>query len=451
MGGLVRGRLLIWGDAMCLRARIRSFKPPELHFLSFYHNLEVDKDCLVTQLCLFCIVTSLKILASYTLLPLLMYSCKFQLRNSIFIIRYTITCALNDQSCRCAIKQHSFIHSLCSPAILPDFEWKVGDDLHGSDHFPIFISSTQPSSCERSKKWKLSKANWERFQVLCEQTITRDKFQDCEDPAKLFTSLLTDAAKQSVPQTSTKPKKPPKSWFTDECKQAINARKEALRRFNLRPTSDNLSQFRISRAKARLTIKNSKRKSWRQYVSKLNSRTSSKKVWDMIRKINSKCSSPINHLNVNNKELDTPRDIADALASTFAKKSSSENYSEQFQRNKAKEEKKKLSFKSNNTEHYNKLFTLKELKTALEKAHDSCPGSDKVHYQFLKHLPFTSISILLDIFNDVWQSGDFPSSWKEALVIPIPKPGKDSSDPNNYRPIALTSCLCKTLERMVNT
>ena len=111
MGGLVRGRLLIWGDAMCLRARIRSFKPPQLHFLPFYHNLEVDKDCLVTQFCLFCIETSLKILASYTLLPLLMYSCKFQLRNSIFIILYTITCALNDQSCRCAIKQHSFIHS----------------------------------------------------------------------------------------------------------------------------------------------------------------------------------------------------------------------------------------------------------------------------------------------------------------------------------------------------
>ena len=111
MGGLVRGRLLIWGDAMCLRARIRSFKPPQLHFLPFYHNLEVDKGCLVTQFCLFCIVTSLKILASYTLLPLLMYSCKFQLRNSIFIILYTITCALNDQSCRCAIKQHSVIQS----------------------------------------------------------------------------------------------------------------------------------------------------------------------------------------------------------------------------------------------------------------------------------------------------------------------------------------------------
>ena len=34
--------------------------------------------------------------------------------------------------------------------------------------------------------------------------------------------------------------------------------------------------------------------------------------------------------------------------------------------------------------------------------------------------------------------------------MPIPKPGKDPAEPNNYRPIALTSCLCKTLERMIN-
>ena len=34
-------------------------------------------------------------------------------------------------------------------------------------------------------------------------------------------------------------------------------------------------------------------------------------------------------------------------------------------------------------------------------------------------------------------------------VIP-PKPGKDHFNPLNYRPIALTSCICKTVERMVN-
>ena len=35
-------------------------------------------------------------------------------------------------------------------------------------------------------------------------------------------------------------------------------------------------------------------------------------------------------------------------------------------------------------------------------------------------------------------------------MVPIPKPNRDLSDPTNYRLIALTSCLCKTMERMVN-
>jgi len=47
-------------------------------------------------------------------------------------------------------------------------------------------------------------------------------------------------------------------------------------------------------------------------------------------------------------------------------------------------------------------------------------------------------------------SGNFPSSWSEATVIPIPKPGKNLTDPGNYRPIALTSCLYETFEWLVN-
>ena len=50
----------------------------------------------------------------------------------------------------------------------------------------------------------------------------------------------------------------------------------------------------------------------------------------------------------------------------------------------------------------------------------------------------------------MWETGTFPESWELATVIPIPKPGKGHAEPNSYRPIALTSCLCKTLERMIN-
>ena len=52
--------------------------------------------------------------------------------------------------------------------------------------------------------------------------------------------------------------------------------------------------------------------------------------------------------------------------------------------------------------------------------------------------------------NEIWRTGKFPEDWHKAVIIPIPKPGKDKTEATNYRPIALTSCICKTMERMMN-
>ena len=341
--------------------------------------------------------------------------------------------------------------TICSPGIFPDFNWKVFEDLHGSDHFPIQVSEVGPSVQQRPQRWKLQKANWEQFKIYCEQTIHPSAFEDCETPAELFTSLLYSAAEKSIPRTSTNPKHPNKPWFNNDCKKAIAERKSVLRQFNLRPTQDNLSKFKIARAKARRTIKQSKRASWRQYVSRLNSRSSVKKTWDMIRKVNDKNSSlNVGHLNVGDNVVTSKADIAYVLADTFAKKSSSSNYLTSFKKFQNTKEKSNLNFQSNNNEHYNKDFTMKELRKALKKCHDTAVGCDDIHYQFLKHLPFRSLDSLLRIFNQVWHTGILPDSWKEAIVISIPKPGKDSTNPANYRPIALTSCICKTMERMVH-
>ena len=91
-----------------------------------------------------------------------------------------------------------------------------------------------------------------------------------------------------------------------------------------------------------------------------------------------------------------------------------------------------------------------ELCDAIHKAHDSATGPDNIHYQLLKNLPESALDTLLRAFNDSWITGQFPPAWSKATIIPIPKPGKDPTDPGNYRPIALTSCLCKTFERLVN-
>ncbi|GBN79631.1 RNA-directed DNA polymerase from mobile element jockey [Araneus ventricosus] len=68
----------------------------------------------------------------------------------------------------------------------------------------------------------------------------------------------------------------------------------------------------------------------------------------------------------------------------------------------------------------------------------------------IKHLTTESQDALLNFYNRIWQEQYFPTQWQQAIIIPLLKPGKDPKNPSNYRPIALTCCLCKLLERMIN-
>ena len=52
------------------------------------------------------------------------------------------------------------------------------------------------------------------------------------------------------------------------------------------------------------------------------------------------------------------------------------------------------------------------------------------------------------LMNRSFEEGIFPDIWKIANVIPIFKKG-DKSQPSNYRPVALLSCIGKLQERIV--
>lgn len=52
--------------------------------------------------------------------------------------------------------------------------------------------------------------------------------------------------------------------------------------------------------------------------------------------------------------------------------------------------------------------------------------------------------------NKILEDGWIPESWKETLIIPVRKLGKAPGKLTNYRQITLTSCKCKSMERVFN-
>ena len=342
--------------------------------------------------------------------------------------------------------------TVCDSSVLLDFEWRVHDDQCGSDHFPLVVTPIISEEEAPVGRWNLKKANWPQFSFLCRSRLTEEAVQSVDDPASVFSDILISIAEETIPKITAIPKGPRNPWFNEECKAIHRERKRARRRAFRCPTQGNILAFKRLRAKARYTFKTRKRESWREFVSSLTSKTPPQKIWKVIRKIKGKGgTASVCHLRVGDRLVTDKQAVANLLASTIAQNSSSAHYSSDFQKVKTVKESKPCDFSSDGSEPYNLPFSFDELKLALQKCNDSAAGLDSIHYQLLTHLPEESLYVLLSIFNHIWSSGMFPSSWREAEVVPIPKPGKDSSNPGNYRPIALTSCVCKTMERLVNS
>ena len=58
--------------------------------------------------------------------------------------------------------------------------------------------------------------------------------------------------------------------------------------------------------------------------------------------------------------------------------------------------------------------------------------------------------VLCCLFHLILNSCTYSSSWKHALVQPVPKKG-GHSNPSNYRPIVLTSAVAKVFETLLNS
>lgn len=327
----------------------------------------------------------------------------------------------------------------------------------GSDHYPIFCDIGAEMVTEQQgyrHRWNFNKADWKMFSALCDQRLEDwTMSENVDDCNKELCHILYKSAEESVPVKKYTGKKAAVPWWTSECSTAVRQRNKALRMVRKTLRSSDLIHYRQAQAIVRKTVKSAKRKYWRTFCSSIGTDIHVNEVWNMIRKMrgNRKSSTiPVLVQGVREAVLDV--DKAELLAQAFVKSHSSDNLN-----NDMKVCRDRIISQHSGVLQKRMVFdnvldndlTLIELKQAIVRSGRTSPGKDKICYDMFKHLSDGSLEVILDFYNKIWTKGQLPSAWKLAIVVAIGKAGKELSDVAGYRPISLTSHICKLMERMI--
>ena len=321
----------------------------------------------------------------------------------------------------------------------------IEEPLLGCDHNSIHCKlavdlSPKFSSDMHNKLFDFSKADWDLFSKTLD-SANLSSLLDVDDPELNwlhFKAEVFSAAHLAVPVKS-RVKFYRGVPLLRDVKRAVHARKKTYRRYSR--IHDSYANEKRQQADDRLreAVEAANAKYEKDLASKC--KKDPKVFWKRVRS-SLGCKPKISGLRRSDDSLASdPSEIADMLNAHFCS----------IFKDDANLSLPSLNSHPETTCNLNEIdFCEEEVGDAVRKLpRGSSPGPDGIYNEMLIGGGNSVIGFLTIFFRKILTKGYVPSDWCDANVAPIFKKGA-RDDCNNYRPISLTSCVCKLFERLVH-
>ena len=177
---------------------------------------------------------------------------------------------------------------------------------------------------------------------------------------------------------------------------------------------------------------------WAKFTNKISNTKNLADIWHEVRKVQGKVTKRVAH--------PEPKKFADDLMNKWAREARADLIPEEIKdsvREWEQERQEGINRALSTWGVTDSPITRDELLRAVKHGKSTAPGEDGVTYDIINCLVSIEDGPLLNLYNMSFSEGRLPKAWKKAIIIPIPKPG------GGFRPVSLTSCLCKMFERIL--
>jgi len=339
--------------------------------------------------------------------------------------------------------------TICHEKLFSNSRWELLEDGL-SDHLPILTTldvSVHPPF-RAPAQWSYKKAKWESYTAQVEEELKKTPYPvNTERAWKNLKTKIIASAKAHIPKGK---RLNAKSWWCPEAEAAMKETDTAVKKHKKGEITR--EELNDTRAKGLKTLNSLKTGAYRKFASEeLNAKTEPAKMFGVIRKVDGRArtKNPGTPLKRGNRFMRNDESKADAFIREYSNVSNIPITKEEKRRI-IRENKKSRVVDKEREEAAKIPFTEQELEAGIRKLKmRKASGYDGISNEMIHHLGEEGRKALLYIMNLSWKKKQVPSDWRKAIIIPIPKPGKDPKKTSSYRPISLTGCVAKLMEHMV--